>query len=83
MGKHIASRVVILCVTVWKLLQVNYLPLSVLVTAFKKESVQRPLEGFGVLVPSNEQENGLKTLGELSLHSGPLILSSFYGYYIC
>nr|CAD1837029.1 unnamed protein product [Ananas comosus var. bracteatus] len=42
--------------------KVNYLPLSVLITAFKKENVRRPLEGFGVLVPSKEQENGLKTL---------------------
>nr|CAD1837109.1 unnamed protein product [Ananas comosus var. bracteatus] len=45
--------------------KVNYLPLSVLITAFKKENVRRPLEGFGVLVPSKEQENGLKTLGTL------------------
>lgn len=40
------------------------MPLSVLITNFKKENVQRPLEGFGVLVPSKEQENGLKTLGK-------------------
>lgn len=46
-------------------MQVSYLPLSLLVTAFKKENVQRPLEGFGVLVPSKEQEDGLKTIGEL------------------
>ncbi|KAJ4790526.1 Protoporphyrinogen oxidase [Rhynchospora pubera] len=45
--------------------KVSYLPFSLLVTAFKKESVQRPLEGFGVLVPSIEQKNGLKTLGTL------------------
>lgn len=44
--------------------QVNYLPISVIVTAFKKENVRRPLEGFGVLVPSKEQQNGLKTLGK-------------------
>ncbi|KAJ4961711.1 hypothetical protein NE237_021621 [Protea cynaroides] len=44
---------------------VNYLPLSVVITTFKKEKVQRPLEGFGVLVPSKEQQNGLKTLGTL------------------
>jgi hypothetical protein len=56
MRKLVAGRFVILCasVTMWKQLQVNYLPLSVLVTAFKKESVWRPLEGFGVLVPSKE-----------------------------
>ncbi|XP_078172986.1 flavin containing amine oxidoreductase family isoform X1 [Carex rostrata] len=45
--------------------KVSYLPLSLLVTAFKKENVQRPLEGFGVLVPSKEQEDGLKTIGTL------------------
>lgn len=44
--------------------QVNYVPVSVMITAFKKECVKRPLEGFGVLVPSKEQENGLKTLGK-------------------
>ncbi|RVW80271.1 Protoporphyrinogen oxidase, mitochondrial [Vitis vinifera] len=44
---------------------VSYLPLSVIITTFKKENVKRPLEGFGVLVPSKEQQNGLKTLGTL------------------
>ncbi len=39
------------------------MPVSVIITTFKKENVKRPLEGFGVLVPSKEQENGLKTLG--------------------
>lgn len=43
--------------------QVIYMPLSVIITTFKKENVKRPLEGFGVLVPSKEQKNGLKTLG--------------------
>ncbi|CAN6449116.1 unnamed protein product [Victoria cruziana] len=43
----------------------NYVPLSVIVTTFKKEDVRFPLEGFGVLVPSKEQENGLKTLGTI------------------
>lgn len=45
--------------------EVTYVPLSVLITTFKKENVKRPLEGFGVLVPSVEQQNGLKTLGTL------------------
>ncbi|CAN0925276.1 Protoporphyrinogen oxidase 2 [Linum grandiflorum] len=45
--------------------EIQYLPLSVLVTTFKKENVKRPLEGFGVLIPSKEQQNGLKTLGTL------------------
>ncbi|OIW02997.1 hypothetical protein TanjilG_13634 [Lupinus angustifolius] len=45
--------------------QVTYLPLSVIITTFKKENVKRPLEGFGVLVPSKEQQNGFKTLGTL------------------
>lgn len=45
--------------------EVTYLPLSVIITTFKRENVKRPLEGFGVLVPSNEQRHGLKTLGTL------------------
>lgn len=45
--------------------EVTYMPVSVLITTFKKENVKRPLEGFGVLVPSKEQQNGLKTLGTL------------------
>ncbi|XP_016649535.1 PREDICTED: protoporphyrinogen oxidase, mitochondrial isoform X1 [Prunus mume] len=45
--------------------EVVYMPLSVIITTFKKENVKRPLEGFGVLVPSKEQKNGLKTLGTL------------------
>lgn len=48
-------------------MQVSYLPLSVIITTFKKENVKRPLEGFGVLVPSKEQQNGLKTLGNVYL----------------
>ncbi|KAF1885693.1 hypothetical protein Lal_00039541 [Lupinus albus] len=44
---------------------VTYLPLSVIITTFKKENVKKPLEGFGVLVPSKEQQNGFKTLGTL------------------
>ncbi|GFY87335.1 flavin containing amine oxidoreductase family [Actinidia rufa] len=47
------------------IMTVRYLPLSVIITTFKKESVRRPLEGFGVLVPTKEQQNGLKTLGTL------------------
>ncbi|KAL2523233.1 Protoporphyrinogen oxidase 2 [Forsythia ovata] len=45
--------------------EVSYLPLSVIVTTFKRENVKRPLEGFGVLIPSKEQQNGLNTLGTL------------------
>ncbi|KAF7801676.1 protoporphyrinogen oxidase 2 isoform X1 [Senna tora] len=45
--------------------EVTYMPLSVIITTFKKENVKRPLEGFGVLVPSDEQKHGLKTLGTL------------------
>lgn len=46
--------------------EVNYLPLSVVITTFKKENVKRPLEGFGVLIPSKEQQqNGFKTLGTI------------------
>ncbi|CAN1273321.1 Protoporphyrinogen oxidase 2 [Linum perenne] len=47
------------------IMTVEYLPLSVMITTFKKENVKRPLEGFGVLIPSKEQQNGLKTLGTL------------------
>ncbi|XP_062224826.1 protoporphyrinogen oxidase, mitochondrial-like isoform X2 [Phragmites australis] len=43
--------------------KVDYLPLSLMVTAFKKEDVKKPLEGFGVLIPYKEQqEHGLQTL---------------------
>ncbi|KAL6903604.1 hypothetical protein ACP4OV_004417 [Aristida adscensionis] len=46
--------------------KVDYLPLSLMVTAFKKEDVKKPLEGFGVLVPYKEQQkHGLKILGTL------------------
>ncbi|XP_027154133.1 protoporphyrinogen oxidase, mitochondrial isoform X3 [Coffea eugenioides] len=45
--------------------EVTYLPVSVVITTFNKKNVRRPLEGFGVLVPSKEQQNGLKTLGTL------------------
>ncbi|KAL3526306.1 hypothetical protein ACH5RR_010962 [Cinchona calisaya] len=45
--------------------EVIYLPASVIITTFKKKNVKQPLEGFGVLVPSKEQQNGLKTLGTL------------------
>ncbi|MCO5582045.1 hypothetical protein L7F22_035936 [Adiantum nelumboides] len=45
--------------------KVIYQPLSVLLMAFKKEHVKHPLDGFGVLVPSKEQANGLTTLGTL------------------
>ncbi|XP_057437477.1 protoporphyrinogen oxidase 2, chloroplastic/mitochondrial [Lotus japonicus] len=45
--------------------EVTYLPLSVIISTFKKENVKRPLDGFGVLVPSKEQQNGFKTMGTL------------------
>lgn len=45
--------------------QINYMPLSVVITTFIKEKVKRPLEGFGVLIPSKEQKHGFKTLGNL------------------
>jgi oxygen-dependent protoporphyrinogen oxidase len=60
------------------------MPLSVIITTFKKENVQRPLEGFGVLVPSKEQQNGLKTLGNaLSLLSTSEYLISFFYVTVC
>ncbi|MFS7954887.1 putative protoporphyrinogen oxidase [Helianthus anomalus] len=45
--------------------EVSYMPISVIISTFKKENVKQPLEGFGVLVPDNEQKNGLRTLGTL------------------
>ncbi|VVB14434.1 unnamed protein product [Arabis nemorensis] len=45
--------------------EINYMPLSVVITTFIKEKVKRPLEGFGVLIPSKEQKHGFKTLGTL------------------
>ncbi|KAM3306894.1 protoporphyrinogen oxidase, mitochondrial isoform X1 [Capsicum chacoense] len=45
--------------------EVDYVPVSVVITTFKRENVKHPLEGFGVLVPSKEQKHGLKTLGTL------------------
>ncbi|VFQ97530.1 unnamed protein product [Cuscuta campestris] len=45
--------------------EVDYVPLSIMITTFKRENVKRPLEGFGVLVPSKEEQNGLKTIGTL------------------
>ncbi|KAI5063012.1 hypothetical protein GOP47_0021559 [Adiantum capillus-veneris] len=67
--------------------KVIYQPLSVLVMAFKKEHVEHPLEGFGVLVPSKEQANGLKTLGTLFSSSmfpdrappDTMLFTSFFG----
>uniref|UniRef100_A0A0E0PAV8 Protoporphyrinogen oxidase n=1 Tax=Oryza rufipogon TaxID=4529 RepID=A0A0E0PAV8_ORYRU len=48
--------------------KVDYLPLSLMVTAFKKEDVKKPLEGFGALIPYKEQQkHGLKTLGRAIL----------------
>ncbi|KAG2300494.1 hypothetical protein Bca52824_036966 [Brassica carinata] len=45
--------------------EINYMPLSVIITTFAKEKVKKPLEGFGVLIPSKEQKHGFKTLGTL------------------
>ncbi|WVZ07878.1 hypothetical protein V8G54_021224 [Vigna mungo] len=47
------------------IMTISYVPISIMITAFRKENVKRPLEGFGVLVPSKERQNGLKTLGTL------------------
>ncbi|XP_024012509.1 protoporphyrinogen oxidase 2, chloroplastic/mitochondrial isoform X1 [Eutrema salsugineum] len=45
--------------------EIKYMPLSVIITTFTKEKVKRPLEGFGVLIPSKEEKHGFKTLGTL------------------
>ncbi|XP_021999338.1 protoporphyrinogen oxidase, mitochondrial isoform X1 [Helianthus annuus] len=42
--------------------EVSYMPISVIISTFKKENVKQLLEGFGVLVPDKEQKNGLRTL---------------------
>ncbi|KAH0860887.1 hypothetical protein HID58_089148 [Brassica napus] len=42
--------------------EIKYMPLSVIITTFTKEKVKRPLEGFGVLIPTKEQKRGFKTL---------------------
>ncbi|XP_057823982.1 protoporphyrinogen oxidase, mitochondrial isoform X2 [Cryptomeria japonica] len=47
------------------IMTVTYLPISVIITTFKKQDVQRPLEGFGILVPSKEEKNGFQTLGTI------------------
>lgn len=52
------------------------MPLSVIITTFKKENIKQPLEGFGVLIPSKEQQNGLKTLGNDHLDYGLVRLNS-------
>ncbi|KAH9303053.1 hypothetical protein KI387_014636, partial [Taxus chinensis] len=44
---------------------VTYLPMSIIITTFKKQDVKRPLEGFGILVPSKEEKNGFQTLGTI------------------
>lgn len=56
----------------------SYLPLSVIVTSFRKDCVKRPLEGFGVLVPSKEQRNGLKTLGEFLIFTNASGLLDYF-----
>ena len=43
---------------------VVYQPMSMIINAFKTEHVQRPLPGFGVLVPSKEQRvGGIRSIG--------------------
>ena len=64
----------------FKIMQVDYLPLSLMVTAFKKEDVKKPLEGFGVLIPYKEQQkHGLKTLGR----SAQLSFGLFWVFKTC
>eukprot|EP00249_Psilotum_nudum_P010281 c22447_g1_i1 orf=364-1857(-) len=45
--------------------KVIYQPLSILVMAFETKDIKRPLQGFGVLIPSKEQANGFQTLGTI------------------
>ncbi|GBG64397.1 hypothetical protein CBR_g44281 [Chara braunii] len=65
--------------------QVKYAALSVIVQAFRLEDIKRPLPGFGVLVPSKEQD--FRTLGTIFSSSmfsdrvppGYALFSSFMG----
>jgi len=36
--------------------EVPYLPMSIIITAFKKQGVKRPPKGLGILVPSTEEK---------------------------
>ncbi|KAE8657529.1 Protoporphyrinogen oxidase [Hibiscus syriacus] len=65
--------------------EVSYVPLSVIITTFKNENVKKPLEGFGVLVPSKEQQNGLKTLGTIfsSVMFPDRTPNDLHLYYLC
>lgn len=59
------------------LAQVVYQPVSVVVTAFHKDDVKRPLDGFGVLIPSKEQGNNFGTLGKQLPKDFVFVLHSF------
>jgi protoporphyrinogen oxidase len=64
--RHAKENIISSHISSFLTMQVDYVPLSLMVTAFKKEDVKRPLEGFGVLIPYKEQQkHGLKTLGRL------------------
>lgn len=48
----------------------GYPPLSILVTGYKREQVEHPLDGFGFLVPEKEKRKILGTLFNTSLFPG-------------
>uniref|UniRef100_A0A251T6D3 Putative amine oxidase n=1 Tax=Helianthus annuus TaxID=4232 RepID=A0A251T6D3_HELAN len=59
--------------------EVSYMPISVIISTFKKENVKQLLEGFGVLVPDKEQKNGLRTLALAGKPAGIFWSTGFHG----
>jgi len=63
---------------------VEYAPVCVVVSAFRREDVAHPLDGFGVLVPKRERRRILGTLFSSSLFegrapAGHVLLTTFAG----
>ena len=63
---------------------IPYTPVSILVFGFKREHVQHPLDGFGMLVPEKEKMNILGTLFTSSVFpshapEGHVLLTTFIG----
>ena len=63
---------------------IEYAPVNVIVSAYRREDVVHPLDGFGVLVPKREQRRILGTLFSSSLFegrapAGHVLLTTFAG----
>lgn len=63
---------------------IEYAPVSVVVTAYRREDVAHPLDGFGVLIPKKENRKLLGTLFSSSLFegrapAGHVLLTTFAG----